>query len=147
MILKIELDLKRIFKLGREYPWPRPEACRCGNNRLWGHGFVQMLFDGFARPLIMRRYRCPDCGCIIRLRPKGYFIRHQCQAAVIRRTLVQRIDTGRWPAGTCGSRARHWLSALKRNALAYFGMPGLCALMACFDTLIVAGRVPVCRTV
>jgi len=147
MILSIFLDLKKISRLGRDYPWPRPERCRCGNNRLWGHGFVRMLFDGFSRALKMRRYRCPVCGCVIRLRPKGYFTRHQCGIASIRSTLAHRTETGRWPADCVTNRCRHWLSALKRNAVAVLGMQALSDLMVSFERLISFGRVPVSRTV
>jgi hypothetical protein len=106
-----------------------------------------MLFDGFARALRMRRYRCPLCGCVIRLRPDGYFTRHQCDAETIRRVLAQRIRTGRWLAGCAANRGRHWLLALKRNAMACFGMQALCDLMSAFDRLVAMGRVPVSRAV
>ena len=147
MIHFICLDLKQIDLLGRDYPWPRPEHCPCGNPRLWAHGFVARLFDGFARALTMRRYRCPVCGCIILLRPTGYFARHQADTRTIRQTLATRLVRGRWPAGCAANRARHWLKALKANALAVLGMPGYSELMAAFDHLVERGRVPVRRSV
>jgi hypothetical protein len=150
MILSIRLDLKQIERQGRGYPWRRPARCRCGGNRLWGHGFVQMIFDGFAQALQMRRYRCPVCGCIIRLRPEGYFPRHQSAVQRIRGALAERIAGGRWPAdsGAPGAaRGRHWLRALKKNALAILGVPGLADLCGAFDRLIGLGRVPVRRAI
>jgi hypothetical protein len=118
-----------------------------GHRRVWLHDFVQMIFNGFDRPLQMRRYRCPACGCDIRLRPEGFFARHQSDAGTIRAALDHRLTKGcRW-CGCVGSRARHWLAALKRNAAAIFGLPALHELMAAFDRLICMGRVPVTRAV
>ena len=147
MILPIDLDLKKISQLGKNYPWPRPSSCRCGNPMVWGHGFVQVCFAGFSNPLEFRRYRCPLCRCVIRLRPKGYFERIQTSAATIRSILDFRIMTGFWPQGTKTNRCRHWLSALKRNAVIILGIGWHRHLMAAFDRLSKMGRVPVCRTI
>ena len=147
MILLICLDLKKISQLGRNYRWPRPSSCRCGNRTVWGHGFVPVCFAGFAHPLDIRRYRCPSCGCVIRLRPKGYFTRIQTDAASIRRILKHRIITGFWPAGVSTNCCRHWLAALKRNAVLILGIGWAKALMDSFDRLIAVGRVPVRRTI
>ncbi len=148
MIAFFDLDLNQIAQGSRNYPWPCPGACgRCGHSRLWGHGLVAMLIEGFAAPLMIRRYRCPMCGCIIRLRPKGYFKRHQSSTAAIRHSLAHRLAVGRWPPGGSGSRARHWLRALKRRALAVLGVPALCDLIAAFDRLLGLGLVPVSRAV
>lgn len=148
MIAYFPLDLNRIARCSHDYPWPCPYACgRCGHPKVWGHGLVPMIIEGFAAALKLRRYRCPMCGCIIRLRPKGYFRRHQTDTATIRRTLSHRLNRGCWPGGCVVNRARHWLCALKRNALALLGVPGLAALMTAFDRLIELGRVPVCRAI
>ena len=147
MILPIDLDLKKISQLGKNYPWPRPPFCRCGNSMVWGHGFVQVCFAGFSHPLEFRRYRCPLCRCVIRLRPKGYFARIQSAAADIRRILDVRITTGFWPQGAITNRCRHWLAALKRNAVTILGISWRRHLMAAFDRLAAMGRVPVCRTI
>ena len=108
---------------------------------------MAVIFTGFIHALRLRRYRCPCCGCIILLRPKGYFSRHQSAAAVIRATLTERLDTGNWPRGCVSSRARNWLRALKRQALAVLGVPALTDLIAAFDQLVNMGRVPVSRAV
>lgn len=146
MILSIFLNLKQIEKLGRNYCWPRPSACRCGNRMVWGHGFVQVCFTGFSQPLQMRRYRCPVCGCVIRLRPKGYFTRIQTDTASIRHILGIRSTTGSWPAGTPTNRCRHWFCALKRNAVVILGITWGNHLLVAFDRLVAMGRVPVRRT-
>jgi hypothetical protein len=148
MIAFFDLNLKQIAKDGRNYPWPRPSDCvRCGHPKVWGHGFVRMIIEGVAKALEMRRYRCPKCVCVIRLRPTEYFPRHQTDKATIRRTLAHRLEYNRWPTGCITSRARHWLRALKRNAMAVLGMPGRLNLMAAFDLLLEMGRVPVRRAV
>lgn len=106
-----------------------------------------MIIAGFDDALAIRRYRCPSCGCVIRLRPKGYFKWHQSPAVEIRTSLSIRVKTGRWPPGCVTNRARHWLRALKRKAVAVFGLHALADLMAVFDRLISMGLVPVSRTV
>jgi hypothetical protein len=147
MLLHVCLDLKKIAKLGRNYPWPRPSSCRCGNPIVWGHGFVHVYFSGFTYPLEMRRYRCPLCGCVIRLRPKGYFPRIQTDKAGIRRAIVYRLRLGVWPSGSRTNRCRHWLLGLKRNAVVMLGIAWRKKLTAAFDRLVGMGRVPVQRTI
>jgi hypothetical protein len=76
MILFSAVKLKELFKKERKYPWQKPNSCpRCNTCRLWGHGFAAANFDGYQCPLLLKLYRCPDCGCVIRPRPKGYFYR------------------------------------------------------------------------
>ena len=148
MIAFLDLDLKQIACEATDYCWPRPCRCgRCGHPNLWGHGFVFMIFDGFAHSLRIRRYRCPVCGCVIRLRPNGYFKRHQSPATTIRKTLAARFKNGTWPRNCATNRARHWLQSLKRHALAVLGVPVLCDLLAAFDELVALGRVPVSRAI
>jgi len=147
MLLFACLDLKHIEQCGRDYLWPRPEQCQCGHRKVWGHGFVLMCFAGFAQPLEIRRYRCPVCGCVIRLRPKGYFPRVQTDSATVRCCLLQRIQTRCWLPPIPGNRARHWLAALKRNAAVILDFTWCKDLMAAFDRLVALGRVPVRRTI
>ena len=146
MIAYFSLDLKRIAQGDPDYPWPRP-SCGCGHPKSWGHGFVPMIFAGFKHALRLRRYRCPACGCILRLRPAGYFKRHQSAAATIRETLVTRLGSGFWPKGCSSGCARHWLRGLKSQALAVIGVPALTDLIAAFDKLMDMGRTPVSRTI
>jgi hypothetical protein len=113
---------------------------------VWGHGFVLVCFAGFSHPLKIRRYRCPLCGCVIRLRPKGYFPRIQTAEATIRRMLTCRIGTGYWPADATTNRCRHWLAALRRNAIVILGIAWRKDLMAAFNALCSMGRVPIRRT-
>jgi len=84
---------------------------------------------------------------VIRLRPQGHFPRIQTDVASIRGILNIRITTGFWPVGTSTNRWRHWLAALKRNAVVILGIGWRKDLMDGFDRLVNLGRVPVCRTI
>jgi hypothetical protein len=124
MILPVVVVLKDIYEKGRDYLWPRPEVCpMCKVRRPWGHGFVLAFFDGFTVGLLLRRYRCPRCGCVIRLKPQGYFERFQASIETIRSTIGELLKKNRCPSGACRTRQAHWLIALRRKARAYFGDP------------------------
>ena len=146
MILFVEVVLKDIFKKGRDFPWERPERCPCcGNWKVWGHGFVEAIFNGFNSIIWLKRYRCPACGCVLRLRPKSHFSRFQSSKHTIRSTLMLRINTGRWPQGSCKSRQRHWLHNLKRQMKAYLSWQT--KLAEAFDLLINQGGIPVSSSI
>ncbi len=146
MILDVKAKLNEIFKQGRDYPWKKPNNCPCCKTyRLWGHGFVTRFFDNFIKGLLLRRYRCPDCGCVIVMKPYGYFRRFQASVRTIRYCISERIRTGRWPPGLSGPRRRHWLSALKRKALAYYGVDA--DLLHVFDALLKKQIIAVSRSI
>lgn len=146
MILTVCVKLNKIYEQGRNFPWIRPHACpRCTSARVWGHGFVLAYFDGFAKGIWLRRFRCPDCNCIVRMKPKGYFPRFQVPIDIILAVLTKRLSGGKWDAGLSASRQRHWLCALKRKTMAFFGF-GF-DLMAAFYRLMNKGIVPVSRAV
>lgn len=148
MILFVDVILKQIFTMGRDFPWKRPEKCPCcGNWKVWGHGFVSTIFQGFDEPLLLKRYRCPACGGIIKLRPSSHFSRFQSSKHTIRSALVHRITTGRWPRGSAGSRQRHWLYNLKRQVKAHLTEEWKDGLAAAFDYLMSLGRIPVSRSI
>ena len=122
MIFSVFVSIKEIVSRGRDFPWPRPDACpRCNGHRIWGHGFVTTFFDGFSCQVLLRRYRCPDCHCVLRLRPSGYFKRFQATIETIRSSIAFRLQNGRWPQGLLRARQGHWLRSLRRKTLAYFG--------------------------
>jgi len=148
MILPVTANLKEIEEQGRNYPWMKPKVCvRCRGCRLWGHGFVGALFDGCAEVLMLRRYRCPACGCVIKLKPKGYFRRFQATIEMIRFHIDSRLTTGRWPRGCSCPRCRHWLRALKRQTMAHLGTEWIRQLLQAFDRLTEMGKIPVSRTI
>ena len=148
MILPVEVNLKEIEEKGRDYQWIRPQLClHCRGSHLWGHGFVESWFDGYARALLLRRYRCPVCGCVIKLKPRGYFKRFQATVAMIYFQIARRLKSGKWPAGYSRSRCRHWLKALKRQTMAHLGIEWMNHLPQAFDRLIEMGKVPVSRCI
>jgi hypothetical protein len=144
MILSVCAKLNEIYEQGCKFNWTKPDRCpRCNSVRLWGHGYVRAYFDGFSQGLLLRRFRCPDCGCIIRMKPKGYFRRFQAPIHTIRSCLIRHISGKKWHDALSKSRQRHWLSALKRKASAYFSLN--VELCAAFDRLIKIGLIPVSR--
>jgi len=144
MIIFVCANLKEIFIKKRDYAWPKPEVCpRCKMSKLWGHGFVAAYFDDFAGQIQLRRYRCPECCCVIRLRPGGYFRRIQASIRTIRSSLWQRIVRGRYLSGLSRSRQRHWLNGLMRNTVAHLGHGWKDRLLEAFDCFMSMGKVPV----
>ena len=148
MILPVVANLKEIEEKGRHYQWTRPESClRCMGSHLWGHGFVESWFDGCINALLLRRYRCPVCGCVIKLKPKGYFRRFQSTIERIRFHIAGRLKTGKWPGDCSSARCRHWLRALKRQTMAHLGIAWMRDLPQAFDRLTEMGKVPVSRSI
>ena len=148
MIIFVSSLLKDIFKQGRDFLWTRPSNCpKCGCSKVWGHGYVSAWFDGFSEALLLKRYRCPCCGCVIRMRPTSHFSRFQASIRIIRSTLLIRINTGRWPPVQSGSRPGHWLRSLKKKVSALLGNCWTGHLIKAFDHLIMQGHNPVSRSI
>ena len=148
MILTLPVSLKDICRLGKNFPWPRPDKCpRCGHPRLWAHGFVLAFFDCISGGALLRRWRCPECGGVYRMKPCGYFPRFQARADKIRYSLSTRLTTGFWPPGLSRGRQGHWLRSLKRQAAAWLGIRFLDRLLEAFDLLMAQGRIPVSRSI
>jgi hypothetical protein len=148
MIFSVLVSIKEIIERGRNFRWPRPAVCpRCEGRRIWSHGFITAFFDGFSDQVFLRRYRCPECGCVMRVRPSGYFERVQAPIETIRSCLRFRIKNGRWPPGRSRSRQGHWLRSLSRKVCAYFGQGWSNRLVEGFDELIRREENPVCRRI
>jgi len=147
MVIFSAVKLKDLFEKEREYPWQKPVNCpRCSSCRLWGHGFAEAIFDGYDRPLLLKLYRCPDCDCVIRLRPKGYFKRFQAQVETIRSSITLKSARNRWLSGISRSRQGHWFRALKKRITAYLTRTWVEGVVAGFDTLLQLGQIPVSRS-
>ena len=145
MILFVDVDLKEVSLLGKKFLWQKPAICPCClQSHVWGHGFSGTFFDGFFDALLMRRFRCPACGCVMKCRPKSHFKRIQTDIETIRSYLAGRIERGRWPGGP--ERGRHWLRALKRQVLAHLGLTWQNRLLEAFDLFWGSGIVPVSRS-
>ena len=149
LILFVEVCVKRLVELGRQYRWERPERCpKCQGNRVWGHGYVEAYFDeAGSRSVLLKRYRCPECGVVIRLRPSGYWRRIQATVATVRQCVVDRLEKGRWPPGSNPARGRHWLGGLRRQVRTHLGMSYAQDLAQGFLELVRRGVCAVSRTV
>ena len=148
MVIFSAVKLKELFKKGRDYPWQKPQGCpRCNSCRLWGHGFAEANFDGYQRPLLLKLYRCPDCGCVIRLRPKGYFKRFQTSVETIRSSIACKAATNRWIAGVERTRQCHWFRSLCRRIKVYLTDTWCQGILAGFDYLLQLGQIPVSRAI
>jgi len=148
MVIFVSLKLKELFKKERNYPWTRPESCpRCNDYKVWGHGYTQAIFDGYNEPLLLKLYRCPVCGCVIRLRPEGYFKRFQAPVETIRSSIACKSTTDRWLSGIIPNRQRHWFRAIQRRVKAYLGDIWARGLLKAFDHFMAQGHVPVTRSI
>ena len=148
MIIWFAADFKKLIALGRNYPWPEPKGClRCKGCRLWGHGFVLAFFDGWDQAVEIKRFRCPDCDCVHRFRPEGYFERFQTDIATIRSSIEIKAQTGKWSAGIGRTRQGHWFRPLVRKIKARLTDTWNQGILAAFDELVERGLVPVSRSI
>jgi DNA-directed RNA polymerase subunit RPC12/RpoP len=148
MIIFSAVKLKELFEKERNYPWQKPDNCPyCNSHRLWGHGFADALFDGYQRPLLLKLYRCPDCGCVIRLRPAGYFKRFQAPVETIRSSIACKSTTNRWLSGISRSRQLHWFNALCKRIKVYLTDTWRQDVVVGFDYLLQLGQTPVSRCI
>ena len=149
LILFVEVCVKTLMEQGRQYCWQRPEQCpKCQSVRQWGHGYVEAYLDeAGSQSVLLKRYRCPECGGVIGLRPKGYWRRIQATITTVRQCVVERLEKGRWPPGSNSARGRHWLRALKRQVRTRLGMSYAERLAEGFSELLRGGVCAVSRAV
>ena len=148
MVQFYDVTLKELFEKQRSFPWKKPQNCpACNSCTLWGHGFAEALFDGYHRPLLLKLYRCPDCHCVIRLRPKGYFKRFQASVNSIRSSIARKSTINRWLPGISRTRQRHWFGALGKKIRAYLTDTWQEGVVAGFEYLLKLGQIPVSRTI
>ena len=148
MVIFYAVKLKELFKKERDYPWKKPEHCPCcTSSTVWGHGYAEALFDGFNRPLLLKLYRCPDCGCVMRIRPKGYFKRFQAPVEIIRSSIVCKSKTNSWLPDISRTRQAHWFRGLKKRIKAYLTDTWCHGIDAGFDYLLQLGQIPVSRLI
>jgi hypothetical protein len=148
MIIYFAVNLNKLVALGRKYPWSKPKRClNCNGCRIWGHGFVLAWFDGFDQAIEIKRCRCPDCKCIFRFRPEGFFKRFQADTATIRSSIFLKVHTGKWMSGISRTRQCHWFRALLRKIRAYLTDTWAKGILAAFDELIKFGLIPVSRSI
>ena len=104
------------------------------------------FFDGFQGALLLRRYRCPDCRVVLRLRPREYFPRFQASILTILSGLSYRLQLGYWPSFLSRQRGGHWLRALWRRIRSSWGFEWRGDWEAAFWDLWGRGEVPVSRS-
>ena len=88
---------------------------------MWGHGYVITYFDLFKEGVWLKRYRCSECGAVIRIRPKGYFPRFQSPIKTILRSISLKETKNKWMEGISRSRQLHWINAVRRRVYAVYG--------------------------
>ena len=148
MVIFSAVKLKELFIKERDYPWQKPDNCACcRSHRLWGHGFAEAIFDGYDRPLLLKLYRCPDCGCVIRLRPKGYLKRFQAPIETIRSSIRSKSTSNRWLPGISRTRQCHWFRALQKRIKAYLTDTWSQDIVAGFDYFIQRNQLPISRSI
>ncbi|CAO0821778.1 hypothetical protein DFAR_2640001 [Desulfarculales bacterium] len=76
-------------------------------------------FDKVPTAIWLRRFRCPDCRAVIRLRPRGYWNRLQVPVETIRRSLSNKLARGKWDHDQPHPSQRHWLKGLLRQVSLY----------------------------
>jgi hypothetical protein len=96
---------------------------------------------------LLRRYRCPDCHLVVRLRPREYWPRFQAPIAAILTSLTHRLTFRRWPALLSRQRQGHWLRSLIRKVRLHLGVGWEGDLLSAFQVLREQGIVPVSRAV
>ncbi len=117
-----ECQSQKNFKKKKNFKWPSLKVCpNCNSHRVWKHGFVLRLFDGFDEGLWLRRYRCPDCKTVITMRPRDYLPRFQAPLAIIRKSLLSKKYKNQWLPGISCSRQNFWWQSFKQKVFACWG--------------------------
>jgi hypothetical protein len=145
----IPLDKLVLADRGKSYDFERPSNClRCKSPRLWGHGFVLRYYDGYEQGLYFKRWRCPDCGCIITTKPTGYWPRHHSPMKTIIHSLIHRIKNGHWDytLGFTRQRQGNWLRAVRKNVFVKYGIKAIKDIHSALQKQMDSGKNPVFRT-
>jgi len=109
--------LRSFFKQGRDYRWPEVKRCpECHSSRIHSHGFVERYFEGFSRPLHMKRWRCRDCRAIHTARPSAYPPRFRHSKLTILNSLRHKIIHSRWVKGLQRQTQQYWYKWARRIA-------------------------------
>jgi hypothetical protein len=109
---------------------------------------VAAYFDEAAsQSVLLKRYRCPECGVVLRMRPVGYWRRIQATIDSVRQCVMERLEKGRWPPGCNSARGRHWLRGLRRQVRTKLSMSYAERLAEGFSELVRLGVCAVSRAV
>ena len=147
MIIFVAVNLKKIFTLKKKFPWPRPKICpNCRAHKVWGHGFLLAYFDEFNSGILIRRYRCPNCCTVIRMRPAGYLSRFQAPIEIIRSSIASKALKRKWLSALDRTRQQHWFRGLVRRAKAFLGNTWKQGMVKVFDHFVSNKMNPVTRS-
>lgn len=145
MVIPVKVDVKQLFRKGRDFLWPRPTGCPVCRGVLWGHGFVS-AYLAFPDVLVfLRRLCCKDCGSVHRLRPDSHWPRFQSSIKTILETIVYRHNHGRWGRGVARPCQRQWWRRLGRKVKLCLGLSFEGSFPEAFNILLSAGFIPVSR--
>ena len=146
LILHFAVDVKRLVREGKEYPWLKPPRCPCCDGlRLWGHGYVLRYFEGISFGLWMKRFRCPDCRAVHTCRPVGFYRGFSYSIETILLSLLEKIHHGRWLRCLSRQSQQYWWRGLRLQASRLQNL--INPDMAVLRTLLGAGQIPVTHCV
>jgi hypothetical protein len=129
LILSLSVELETLMREGRAYPWPRPPCCpRCEGRRVWGHGYVRRYFDGLSEALMLKRWRCADCGAVHTVRPASHWRGFWAAMALIVLSIQAKLSGARWLAEVSRQRQQYWWHGYQRQSH-FAGTPRPLSLM------------------
>jgi len=141
LVLHVAVDVQRLVELGKKYPWPKPARCLfCKSSRLWGHGYVLRYFEGFVRPLWIRRLRCPDCRTVYTMRPDLFPRRFRHSLRAILSSLMTKIADGCWLPSLPRQNQQYWFKGLKLQSVRFKNI--LSPDKATVNEIILSGFIP-----
>ena len=144
MLINIKVCIKEILEKGKRFPWKKPDLCpSCNDTVLWGHGFVLNYFEGLNQGIYLKRYRCPCCGTVIKLKPLGYFKNYQVSIKTIYSSLKSQIINKTYLPGMSRNRQYFWFKYLMKNTFACLGALFKDRLLEAFSLLIEMKITPV----
>jgi hypothetical protein len=77
---------------------------------------VPRYFEGFAFPLWMRRYRCPDCGGVHTLRPDAFWARFRYSARTILDAFRHKMRRGVFDPALSRKAQQYWWRGFRLQA-------------------------------
>lgn len=143
MVIFVNVDVKQLANLGKDFPWQKPSRCPRCQSPLWWHGFVLAYFSFLKEGVYLKRLRCPTCGGIHRIRPNGYWKYFQSTIQSIFETISQKVKQGRWRPDLPRSRQLQWFRRFRKQVLMVLGLQYSGGLLKAFEKLLTLGFIPV----
>jgi hypothetical protein len=108
VLIHTDVPLAEVAVQGKNFNWNRPN-CGCGQEKVWGHGFISRFIEGFPDRIWLKRYRCPRCKSIFTLLPAGVGRRFRTIISDIWVAIETRLVHFFWPNRLPRQRGGHWL--------------------------------------